>query len=195
MQKPHDDPFQQFAAWYEMADHSSIDKPNAMVLSTSDGEGWVSSRVVLLSSFSHDGFVFHTNYLSKKGKDIETNQRVALLFWWDELGYQVRIEGIAGKTKPTESDEYFAGRPRGSQLGAWASEQSQVIPCRSVLDERTAEFKETYKAEDVPRPPHWGGYRVRPDTFEFWVNRENRLHDRFRFELLEQGWRWVRLAP
>jgi pyridoxamine 5'-phosphate oxidase len=195
MQKPNDDPFKQFAAWYEMADHSSIEKPNAMVLSTSDGEGWVSSRIVLLSSFDHDGFVFHTNYLSKKGREIDTNSRVALLFWWDELGYQVRIEGIAGKTTSSESDDYFAGRPRGSQIGAWASEQSEVIPGRSVLDERVTDFKVKYRGGDVPRPPHWGGYRVKPDSFEFWINRESRLHDRFRFELLGNAWRWVRLAP
>jgi len=195
MQKPHDDPFRQFAAWYEMASNSSIDKPNAMVLSTNDDTGGVSSRIVLLSSFNQDGFVFHTNYLSKKGREIGTNPRVALLFWWDELGYQVRIGGVAEKTDPSESDEYFSGRPRGSQIGAWASEQSRIIPGRTVLDERAKEFEAKFKAGDVPRPSHWGGFRVKPDRFEFWVNRENRLHDRFHYSLSGQSWTWVRLAP
>jgi pyridoxamine 5'-phosphate oxidase len=195
MQKPHDNPFKQFAAWYEMAGNSSIDKPNAMVLSTKDDAGGVSSRLVLLSSFNQEGFVFHTNYLSRKGREIESSPRVALLFWWDELGYQVRIAGTAEKTSPTESDEYFAGRPHGSQVGAWASEQSQVIPGRAVLDERVAEFRAKFKAADVPRPSHWGGYRVKPDRFEFWVNRENRLHDRFSYKLSGGTWEWVRLAP
>jgi len=195
MQKPNDNPFRQFAAWYEMAGHSSIDKPNAMVLSTTDNAGGVSSRVVLLSSFNEEGFVFHSNYLSEKGREIDSNPRVALLFWWDELGYQVRIAGAVDKTSPAESDEYFAGRPRGSQIGAWASEQSQVIPGRTALEARVAEFKAKYKAGDVPRPPHWGGYRVKPDRFEFWVNRDNRLHDRFHYELSGGSWSWVRLAP
>jgi len=195
MQKPHDDPFQQFAAWYEMASNSSIEKPNAMVLSTGDSESGISSRVVLMSSFDQHGFVFHTNYLSKKGREIESNPRVALLFWWDELGYQVRIGGAAEKTSPSEADDYFAGRPRGSQIGAWASDQSQVIPGRSVLDERVDEFLAKYRASDVPRPPHWGGYRVKPDRFEFWVNREDRLHDRFCYTPSGDAWAWVRLAP
>ena len=195
MQKPHDNPFQQFAAWYEMASNSSIDKPHAMVLSTNDDVGGVSSRIVFLSSFNHDGFVFHTNYLSKKGREIEASPRVALLFWWDELGYQVRIGGVAKKTEPSESDEYFSGRPRGSQIGAWASEQSRVIPGRNVLDARVEEFSAKFKAGDVPRPPHWGGYRVKPDRFEFWVSRENRLHDRFFYTPSEEGWTWARLAP
>lgn len=195
MQKPHDNPFKQFAAWYEMAGNSSIDKPHAMVLSTSDGAGEVSSRMVLLSSFNQEGFVFHTNYLSRKGREIESSPRVALLFWWDELGYQVRIAGTVEKTDPVESDEYFAGRPRGSQIGAWASEQSQVIPGRTVLDERVAEFREKFKSVEVPRPSSWGGYRVKPDQFEFWVNRDNRLHDRFSYKLSNGAWEWVRLAP
>ena len=195
MQKPLENPFHQFAAWYEMAGNSSIDKPNAMVLSTSDGKGAVSSRVVLLSSFSEDGFVFHTNYLSHKGEDIEASAQVALLFWWDELGYQVRVEGTALKTGEPESDEYFAGRPHGSQIGAWASEQSKVIADRNVLNERVVEFNSRFQNREVERPPHWGGYRVLPQHFEFWVNRDNRLHDRFRFERSGQSWSWVRLAP
>jgi len=195
MQKPLDNPFLQFAAWYEMAGNSRIEKPNAMVLSTSTEQSGVSSRVVLLSSFDERGFVFHTNYLSHKGVQIKMNPRVSLLFWWDELGYQVRIEGTANKTEPSESDEYFAGRPHGSQIGAWASEQSEEIPGRDLLEERVVEFNARFPDGVVERPPHWGGYRVVPENFEFWVNRDNRLHDRFRFERNGGLWSWTRLAP
>jgi len=195
MYKPLSDPIKQFAVWFEMARNSSIDKPNAMVLSTSDGNDGVSSRMVLLSSFSDGGFVFHTNYLSRKGREIDDNNRVALLFWWDELGYQIRIAGEAEKTSESDSDDYFAGRLRGSQIVAWASEQSQVIGGRSLLEQRVIEFTDKFRGGDVPRPPHWGGYCVKPYSFEFWINREDRLHDRFRYEKAGQEWSWSRLAP
>lgn len=192
---PRNNPIDQFADWFEQARHAGIDKPNAMVLSTSTADGKPSSRVVLLSSFSENGFVFHTNYLSHKGGDIKHNPYVSLLFWWDELGYQVRINGRAEKTGAEKSDAYFAGRPRGSQLGAWASEQSQVIESRKVLDRRLDDFAERFDGIEVSRPPHWGGYIVVPESIEFWINRDDRLHDRFLFTRDGEGWGWQRLAP
>lgn len=194
MKRPDDNPIRQFTDWFQRASNAGIDKPNAMVLSTARQEG-VAARVVLLSSFDEHGFVFHTNYLSDKGSEIERNNRVSLLFWWDELGYQVRITGVAEKTAPERSDAYFAGRPRGSQLGAWASEQSHEIDGRDVLEQRVEQFTEKFHDGDVPRPPHWGGYIVKPEAIEFWVNRNDRLHDRFRFTRQQGQWRWVRLAP
>lgn len=195
MNEPKKNPFDQFADWFEQARHAGIDKPNAMVLSTSTADGKPSSRVVLLSSFSNNGFVFHTNYLSHKGGEIEQNPRVSLLFWWDELGYQVRISGRAEKTGQEKSDAYFAGRPRGSQLGAWASEQSRVIESRTVLDRRLEDFTERFDGIEVARPPHWGGFIVVPESIEFWINRDDRLHDRFLFTRDGEGWGWQRLAP
>jgi pyridoxamine 5'-phosphate oxidase len=195
MKQPLDNPIDQFAEWFDQAKNAAIDKPNAMILSTSGAGGVPASRVVLLSSFSAQGFVFHTNYRSDKGDEIAQNNRVSLLFWWDSLGYQVRINGVAEKTSPEKSDAYFSGRPRGSQLGAWASEQSRVIASRDVLDKRLDEFTEQFESGEVPRPPHWGGYIVRPEIIEFWVNRENRLHDRFRFSRKGKEWHWQRLAP
>lgn len=190
------DPIAQFARWFDEASRAGIDKPNAMTLSTVGADGRPASRVVLLSSFDERGFVFHGNYESRKGGDIAHAPWVALLFWWDPPGYQVRIEGRAEKTRPEESDAYFAQRPRGSQLGAWASDQSRAIESRAALEARLAETERRYAGGPVPRPPHWGGYRVFPLAIEFWENREDRLHDRVRYERTEQGgWRAVRLAP
>lgn len=189
-------PFDQFAAWFEQVRQTAIDKPNAMTLSTVDSKARPHARIVLLSSFDNHGFVFHTNYNSSKGSHIANNPHVALSFWWDEPGYQVTINGIAEKTSGSESDAYFAGRPRGSQIGAWASEQSQVIDSRETLESRLARFKEKFYNSDVPRPPHWGGYRVIPEEFEFWINGADRLHDRFRYRKDAQGiWQHVRLSP
>lgn len=195
MDTPLTDPFKQFSNWFEQAKKTGIDKPNAMTLSTCNRSGQPSSRIVLLSSFSESGFVFHTNYLSDKGHEMGSNDQVSLLFWWDELGYQVRIQGKVEKTSSDDSDEYFANRPRGSQIGAWASEQSRSIQDRAVLDQRMVDFTEQFHDKPVPRPPHWGGYVVRPDYFEFWLNRDDRLHDRFRYELSDGSWAWSRLAP
>ena len=195
MDAPLADPLKQFSDWFERAQKTIIDKPNAMTLSTCDGSGRPSARIVLLSSFSDHGFVFHTNYLSDKGRQMDSNDQVSLLFWWDELGYQVRIQGKVEKTSAADSDAYFAGRPRGSQIGAWASEQSRSIQDRKVLDQRVIDFTEQFHGKPVPRPPHWGGYIVRPDYFEFWLNRDDRLHDRFAYKLSEGGWVWSRLAP
>lgn len=190
------DPIAQFRRWYEQARAAGIDKPHAMTLATVDASGKPSARVVLLSRFDENGFVFHTNYRSRKGLDMDRNPRVALVFWWDALGYQVRIEGRVEKTPAGESDEYFAGRPRGSQLAAWASDQSRPIESRTALETRMRELGERYESGPVPRPPHWGGYRVIPETMEFWENRENRLHDRLLYRRDDQGqWQCVRLAP
>jgi len=190
------DPITLFSQWYAQARSSSIDKPNAMTLSTVSDDLTVSSRIVLLSRFSaNEGFVFHTNYLSQKGDDIKANPKVALLFWWDELGYQIRLEGKISKTDASSSDEYFNQRPRGSQIGAWASEQSQVIASQQVLKKRVEEMTEKYQSVDVPRPEHWGGYSVLPETIEFWLNRDSRLHERKRFQLSQDQWQSSYLAP
>ena len=167
-----------------------------MALSTVGPGGRPAVRMVLLSSFDERGFVFHTNYRSRKGEEIAASPRVALVLWWEPLARQVRLEGRAEKTGFEESDAYFAGRPRGSQLGAWASEQSAVIPDRASLEERLREAERRYAGGPVPRPPHWGGYRVVPDAIEFWEGRESRLHDRVRYQRVEGGgWRVERLAP
>lgn len=191
-----DDPLVLFRAWFDKASAAGVAKPNAMTLATVDEAGRPSSRVVLLSSYDAHGFVFHTNYGSRKGEHIARLPWAALLFWWDPLGYQVRIEGPVEMTTGEESDTYFAGRPRGSQIGAWASDQSRVIGSRAALEERARELEHRYAGRPVPRPPHWGGYRVVPDVFEFWEDRENRLHERVRYERSRQGgWQSVRLAP
>jgi pyridoxamine 5'-phosphate oxidase len=190
------DPIALFAQWYENAGHAGIDKPHAMALATVDSAYRPHCRIVLLSSFDQRGFVFHTNYESRKGDELADSAEVALVFWWDPLGLQVRIEGTVQKTSVAESDAYWAKRPRGSQLGAWASDQSRPIESRDVLEARLQELEQKYCDRPVPRPPHWGGYRVSPRAMEFWENRDNRLHDRVRYERVAPGeWRSVRLAP
>lgn len=190
------DPIALFREWYDQARQADIDKPHAMALSTTGEDGRPASRMVLLSNFDERGFVFHTNYESRKALEITHMPWVALLFWWDPLGHQVRIEGEAEKTSPEEADAYFSQRPRGSQLSAWAAEQSQVVPSRAVLEERVEALARKYSGQDVPRPPFWGGYRVYPQVMEFWEQRDNRLHDRLRFRRDRQGgWVRERLAP
>ncbi|MEA2165965.1 MAG: pyridoxamine 5-phosphate oxidase [Thermoanaerobaculia bacterium] len=191
------DPFVQFGRWFDDAKGSGIAMPEAMTVATSALDGEVSSRVCLLKSFDHRGFVFFTNYSSRKGKQIHDNPRAALVFWWQSLERQVRIEGAVVKTTEEESDEYFATRPRGSQLGAWASEQSRVLAGRGSLDARFEELSTTYRDLTIPRPPHWGGYRVIPLLFEFWQGRADRLHDRFWYRLRNDVKDWVveRLSP
>ena len=189
-------PITQFAQWYAQARACGIDKPQAMALATIGADGIPSCRMVLLSSFDERGFVFHTNYESRKAEDIAHHDSATLTFWWDPLGYQVRIEGRAEQTTTEESDAYFACRPRGGQMGAWASDQSRPIESRAALEQRMRDFKEQFKDRAVSRPPRWGGYRIVPQAIEFWQHRDDRLHERMRYERDETGsWRTVLLAP
>lgn len=189
-------PFRQFGRWFEDAKQHQILQPESMIVATCGADGVVSARVTLLKSFSEHGFVFFTNYNSRKGTQIAENPRVSLCFHWAALERQVRIEGAAVKTTAEESDAYFATRPRGSQIGAWASNQSSVIPGRGDLDQRFAELEACYKERQIPRPPHWGGYRVIPVEIEFWQGRTDRLHDRFVYRLREpKDWVIERLSP
>jgi pyridoxamine 5'-phosphate oxidase len=190
------DPIQQFTVWYQQAKKLAIDKPHAMVLSTVGVDGRPSSRMVLLSSYDENGFVFHTNYNSRKGCDIAHKPWASMLFWWDPLGYQVRLEGTMKKTTQEESDLYFAKRPRGSQLSALASDQSQTLAEGYDLMRRVQELDLKYQGKPIPRPLHWGGYRLIPNKIEFWENRENRLHDRVLYLKKTDGlWEKIRLAP
>lgn len=187
-------PYQQFEAWYEEAQPLVVGDPTQVTLATADATGRPSARIVLLKEYDEEGFVFFTNYQSRKGADLEANPQGALLWWWPKLGRQVRVEGNVEKVPAEVSDAYFASRPRGSQLGAWASEQSMPLADRATLETRVAEYDKRFN-ETVPRPPHWGGYRLRPDHFEFWQDGESRLHDRFTFEPENGGWRIERLNP
>jgi len=189
-------PFAQFGHWFEDAKKQQSQLPEAMTLSTCGSDGVVSSRVVLLKGFDERGFVFFTNYNSRKGSQISDNPRVALNFFWPVLDRQVRIEGAAVKTTAEEADAYFATRPRGSQLGAWASNQSTVIPDRGDLELRFRDMESNYRDRPVPRPPHWGGFRVIPVEVEFWQGRDDRMHDRFAYRLREpKDWIIERLSP
>lgn len=189
-------PFAQFTRWFADAKQQQPHMPEAMTVSTCGSDGIVSSRVCLLKSFDGRGFVFYTNFNSRKGQQISDNPRVALCFHWPVLERQVRIEGVAVKTTAEEADAYFATRPRGSQLGAWASNQSSVIPGRGDLDQRFRDLEANYRDRPVPRPPHWGGYRVIPVEIEFWQGRQDRLHDRFVYRLREpKNWVIERLSP
>jgi len=191
----HSRPFEMFRDWYGEACRSAIAMPDAMGLSTVGADGGPSSRMVLLSSYDERGFVFHTNYESRKGRELPGCRRAALLFWWETLNRQIRIEGVVGKTSPEESDTYFSQRPLGSKLGAWASDQSRPLSSREALEARVREVEKRYAEGPIPRPPHWGGYRVVPNLFEFWTGRENRLHDRLRFHRTADGWESLRLYP
>lgn len=189
------DPFRQFERWFRDAVDTGVFEPTAMSLATADAHGQPSLRTVLLKLFDERGFVFYTNYSSRKADDIKANDKVALLFPWVTLGRQVKITGSAAKISLRESMGYFATRPEGSQIGAWASPQSQVITSRSLLDAKVDEIKRKFAAGKVPLPSFWGGYRVSPHTIEFWQGRESRLHDRFRYERSAEGWVIQRLAP
>ncbi|HJT18735.1 MAG TPA: pyridoxamine 5'-phosphate oxidase [Thermoanaerobaculia bacterium] len=192
----HPDPFVQFGRWFDEAKAAVPSHPEGMVVATASKDGDVSSRVVLLKEFDSRGFAFYTNYNSRKAAQIHDNPRAALTFWWPQLERQVRIEGAIVRTTEEESDAYFATRPRGSQIGAWASEQSKVIAGRGDLDARFEELSANYHERPIPRPPHWGGYRVIPILFEFWQSRADRLHDRFQYRLREaKDWVIERLSP
>jgi pyridoxamine 5'-phosphate oxidase len=188
------DPFEQFGRWFDDVLAAGFIEPWAMVLATVSPEGQPSARMVLLKEWDRSGFVFYTNTESRKGRELAANPRASLLFWWDRLHRQVRIEGSVERVPDAMADAYFATRPYGSQIGAWASRQSASIPDRAWLEARAAEFRQRYP-QDVPRPPHWGGYRVVPHAFEFWQGRPDRLHDRLFYERVDGVWRRSRLAP
>jgi len=190
-------PFRQFEKWSQEVRAAGVSEQDAisMTLATATRFGLPCARIVLLKSFDENGFVFYTNYNSRKGNELEENARACLLFYWSALWRQVRIEGTVERVSAAESDQYFHSRPVGSKVGAWASEQSTAVADRAALDQRFQEFSSKF-GDDVPRPPHWGGYRVKPSVIEFWQGQENRLHDRLRYTLQEDGaWLIERLAP
>lgn len=189
------DPFLQFGRWWKEALASDIEEVNAMTLATCNAAGTPSARIVLLKDYDPSGFVFYTNYQSRKGKEIAENPFASLLFFWKELERQVRIEGKIEKVAAKESDEYFQSRPAGSKLGAWASPQSQAIKDRTILDQNLRDLEERFASSEIPRPAHWGGYRVLPVHVEFWQGRPSRLHDRILYTLEDGQWIIRRLAP
>ncbi len=190
------DPFRQFRAWFEQAIQAQILDPTAMTLATATPDGKPSARLVLLKDLDDHGFVFYTNFESRKGHDLQDNPRAALVFHWPELERQVRIEGKVEKVPAEEADAYFRTRPRGSQLGAHASRQSEPVEDRSVLEEGMRRLEKEYADHEIPRPPHWGGYRVLPSRIEFWQGRPNRLHDRIEYMRQTDGsWQIERLSP
>lgn len=188
-------PFNQFSIWWDDAIKSKLDEVNAMTLATASSTGVPSARVVLLKSFSKEGFVFFTNYNSSKGHHLDENPNACLVFFWKELERQVRITGKAKKISETESDAYYQSRPAGSRIGAWASPQSQVISSREIIENNIAKYEAEFADGKISRPPHWGGYIVEPSCIEFWQGRSNRLHDRLQYSLKEGSWIVERLAP
>lgn len=190
-----DNPFRQFDRWWHEAMASEIEEVNAMTLATAGTNGKPSARIVLLKGYSDDGFVFFTNYESKKGRQIEENPYASLVFFWKELERQVRIEGVVEKVSAADSDAYFVSRPLESQIGAWSSPQSRVIQSRDVIENNVSVNTARFAKEAISRPPHWGGYLVKPDSIEFWQGRPSRLHDRIRYVNDGNSWRRERLAP
>ncbi len=189
-------PIKQFDLWWSELLQSKVDEVNAMTLATASADGFPSARIVLLKGYDEQGFVFFTNYNSYKGQQLEENPRACLVFFWKELERQVRVTGLIEKVSAAESDAYFHSRPHSSRIGAWASPQSQVIPNRELLKAKEEELKTAFEGKEIPRPLHWGGYRVRPITVEFWQGRPSRLHDRIQYSLEEDGsWKIERLAP
>jgi pyridoxamine 5'-phosphate oxidase len=189
------DPIEQFRKWFDEALAADLHEPNAMTLATATPDGKPSARIVLLKGFDARGFVFYTNYEGRKGRELAENPRAALVFYWGELERQVRVEGRVWRVLEEESDAYYASRPRGSRLGAWASAQSRSVERRELVEERLRELEREYTGREVPRPPFWGGYRVEPEEIEFWQGRENRLHDRLVYRWSSDGWRIERLQP
>ena len=190
-----DDPLALFAEWFREAKDAGVDVPETMTLATADSDGAPSARMVLLKGADEQGFVFYSGYVSRKAGELERNPRAALVFYWRPLGKQVRVEGRVERVSEAESAAYFATRPRGSQIAAWASQQSKALVGREDLDRRYAELEREYDGRDVPLPPHWGGFRLRPEAIEFWQHRDNRLHDRIRYTRAREGWRSELLSP
>jgi len=192
----HPNPFEQFKIWFEQAIAAQLPEPNAMTIATATLDGRPSARLVLLKDYDERGFVFYTNYESNKGQQLLKNPWGAIVFWWAELERQVRIEGSVEQVSAEEANAYFESRPKGSQLGAWASNQSQVIASREVLEQRLQQLQKEYENKQVPRPPHWGGFRVIPAEIEFWQGRPSRLHDRLLYSRGDHGsWTMQRLSP
>lgn len=191
-----DHPMDQFSIWWQQVLETELLEPNAMTLATASSDGMPSARIVLLKGFDKDGFVFYTNYKSYKAMQLDENPKASLIFFWKELERQVRVTGLVSKLDEKESDAYFSARPEGSQIGAWTSPQSQVITDREWLDSRYAALEKEMSGKEIQRPPHWGGYLVKPVIIEFWQGRPSRLHDRLQYTLQENGsWKIDRLAP
>ena len=189
------DPIERFQEWFREAEQAGVEVPEAMTLATAGTDGAPSARMVLLKDADDEGFVFYSGYMSRKAGELDQNPRAALVFYWRPLGKQVRVEGRVARVSEGESAAYFATRPRGSQLAAWASQQSQPLESREELERRYAELEHEYAGREVPRPPHWGGFRLRPEAIEFWEHRENRLHDRICYTRAREGWRAELLSP
>lgn len=190
-----DNPIREFQRWYGWARRLLLPLPNAAALASVTPEGSPNARFVLLKGVDERGFVFYTNYNSPKAKELDANPRAVLVFHWPELFWQIRVSGWVERVSAEESDAYFATRPRGSQISAWASPQSQIVPDRRTLVARQNELKMQFRGREVPRPPNWGGYRLHPETIEFWQGRPNRLHDRVVYKAESGGWKKYRLAP
>tara|TARA_B100000029_G_C17340363_1_gene875053 strand:+ start:289 stop:873 length:585 start_codon:yes stop_codon:yes gene_type:complete len=191
----NENPIIQFRKWYDEALLKGIEFPEACCLSTISENNYPDGRMVLMKSFNDDGFVFFTNAKSNKGKHLKKNPRASLTFYWEVLSKQVRIQGNISGISDSDSDQYFSSRPRGSQIGAWASLQSKQLCKRNELDERFVKFEKKYLDVEIPRPPYWKGYLLKPKRIEFWIGKENRLHDRFLYEFVNQGWKINRLYP
>jgi pyridoxamine 5'-phosphate oxidase len=189
------DPFRQFEKWFQEAEAAKLIEPNAMTLATATRDGRPSARTVLLKGVDGRGFVFFTNYESRKGRELAENAQATLVFPWLALERQVVVEGTVTKTSREESETYFHSRPHGSQLGAWVSQQSSILPNRAALEEGLKAVEKKYAGQPVPMPPYWGGYRVTPELVEFWQGRRSRLHDRLRYRRQPDGWSIERLAP
>lgn len=189
------DPLVQFHKWFDDARRAELPEPNAMTLATATPDGIPSARMVLLKAADERGFTFFTDYRSRKGQELEANPHAALVFFWGELERQVRVAGTVGRVSREETEAYFRTRPRESRLGAWSSHQSAVLPGREALEARLREVSARHPGDDVPTPPYWGGYLLRPNLLEFWQGRESRLHDRVRYQREAGGWRIERLSP